>query len=1125
MIPQFPKAMTLPKGLTAAILVFLMLAAAITTAAAASGTPQPLNASLPENSPAGASLGTPMATTAPAGTVSYSLSGPDAGHFNIDPATGEITLAQDAASPDFETRAGYSVTITAAANLAVSVENVDEPGSVSLSANSPRSGEALSASLTDPDGSVSALSWRWQRSTENGWEDIPGATAPDYTPGAGDVGRRLQAVAAYDDGSGEGRTAQAATGEPVRNDPPEFGADTANLAVDENTAPGVAVGDPITAADPNGDDVTYSLAGSTDFTVDPQTGQIGVAEGAALDHEAADTHSLTLQARDIHGDHDEISVTVSVNNLDEAGTLTLSHGALRAGSALTASLDDPDGSISRETWQWRRGGEDIQGANSGSHTATSGDVGHVLSVSVSYTDGHGPGKSAEASTGSAVGNDAPAFPAQTMSRAIDENAPAGAAAGAPVTAADPNGDPLTYSMTGAPGFSIDRQTGQIRTASAMDHEGRPSYAATVTATDAHGAAAQAEVVITVNNLDEPGTLSLSNNAPRAGDAITASLSDPDGAASNETWQWRRDGSIIPGATSSSYTATAGDLGHTLSVTVSYEDPQGPGKAAQASADLPVSNDPPAFDTAGPLAMSVAEDAATGTNVGEPLAATDPNSDTLAFALSGDGAGDFAVNQDGQITVAAALDHESRSSYSLTATVSDPAGGSNSTPVSITVENAEEPGAVALGADDQPQVGSEIAASLQDPDGGVNGESWQWQSSDRETGPWNDMADADSASYTPQTGDIDRYLRAVVTYRDGHGSGQDRAQATTGLPVRPEPNRPPQFGDHTTTFNISVNVREGVRVAPPFTATDPNGDTLTYSIVPGTTDAFTINPATGEVLMGGLEMPEGATHTASISVTDGLDDAGREDQSPDDSLDLNMTMVNPNIVIESSSRSAFPKGLWVDDDIVVTTNEVSGYFNRDQAMIYDRATQQYLEDRSFPVGARSYPRMGGVWSDGTTLYALAAQRSRANPGGKIFAYRLSDGARRSSEDIILPRENSHPIGLTGREGILYVGDSRDRKVYAYNMETRSRQSGHEINGIDTLRRNMTDIWLDGETIWISYWLSDFIRAYDAATGERKPGLDIQLARENAGPAGIDSDGFNLWAMDSVNDTIYGYVLPQ
>ena len=297
-------------------------------------------------------------------------------------------------------------------------------------------------------------------------------------------------------------------------------------------------------------------------------------------------------------------------------------------------------------------------------------------------------------------------------------------------------------------------------------------------------------------------------------------------------------------------------------------------------------------------MTVPEDAPTGTNVGEPLAATDPNDDTLAFALTGDGARDFTVDDNGQITVASALDHESRSSYSLTATVSDPAGGSDSTPVSITVENAEEPGSVAFDTAGQPEVNTPITASLSDPDGGVNGESWQWQSSDSETGPWNHVAGSDSASYTPQKGDIDQYLRAVVTYRDGHGTGQDTAQATAGLPVRPEPNRPPAFLDSlTTTFNISINVREGVRVAPPFTATDPNEDALTYSIIPGTPDTFTINPATGEVLMGSLELTEGATFTASISVTDGLDDAGREDHSPDDTLDLAMTIVNPNIVIE------------------------------------------------------------------------------------------------------------------------------------------------------------------------------------------------------------------------------------
>ena len=35
----------------------------------------------------------------------------------------------------------------------------------------------------------------------------------------------------------------------------------------------------MTAADPNGDEISYSITGSDGFTVDPATGQITVAEG------------------------------------------------------------------------------------------------------------------------------------------------------------------------------------------------------------------------------------------------------------------------------------------------------------------------------------------------------------------------------------------------------------------------------------------------------------------------------------------------------------------------------------------------------------------------------------------------------------------------------------------------------------------------------------------------------------------------------------------------------------------------------------------------------------------------------------------------------------------------------
>ena len=821
-------------------------------------------------------------------------------------------------------------------------------------------------------------------------------------------------------------------------------------------------------------------------------------------------------------------MTVNIANIEETGAITLSHDRLRAGVVITATLSDPDGNVSGETWQWNRSNEPIDGVTANSHTVTTNDVGHVLTATVRYTDRHGPDKSARAATACAIRNDAPAFPANTFSRSIDENAATGTAVGEPVTVADPNSDTVTYTLASGNAFSV-RTDGTIVSNGVLDYETSASHTVSIIATDVHGVCGGAVVTITVNNVDEAGVVALSNQAPKVGNTVTASLTDPDGTTSPHSWQWQQDEgnawNDINDANAGDYTVGSADIGHLLRAVVSYTDPQGPGKSASAQTETAVANDPPTFTTADPMNATVAENTPLGTFVGQPLQARDPNDDPLNFSLSGTDADTFSIDTDGQISMTAVPDYEARSSYQVTTTVSNPAGSSDAITVNITVQNVEEPGSVAFDTDASPQVNIRLNAALDDPDGGVTAEAWQWQSSGSASGPWADVSEATSAAYTPTTADVHRYLQATVSYTDGHGDNTDTASAISAFVFTPEPNRPPRFGGHTTIFNISVNVRKGVRVAPPFTATDPNDETLTYSIVSDTPDAFTINSTTGEVLMGGLEMSEDATYTASINVTDGVDGEWREDRTADDTISLTMMIVNPNLIIEPSSRAAFPKGLWVDDDIVVTTNRSTNYFRSGQVMVYNRTTQQNLEDRSFPVGGRSYPSMQGFWSDGTTLYLLASRRSTPAPRGKIFAYRLSDGARQKSKDITLHHNNSHPDGLTGHEAVLYVGDNRDDKVYAYDMESGDRQSEREINGIDTLRRNMTDIWLDGETIWISYWLSDFIRAYDVATGERKPGLDIQLARENAGPSGIYSDGFNLWALDSVNDAIYGYVLPQ
>ena len=79
-----------------------------------------------------------------------------------------------------------------------------------------------------------------------------------------------------------------------------------------NARPGDAVGDPVAATHPNDDDVTYSLSGANAalFTVDEETGQIRLGQGATL--EVGQTYTVNLTATDSTGTGAIIIVVIEV---------------------------------------------------------------------------------------------------------------------------------------------------------------------------------------------------------------------------------------------------------------------------------------------------------------------------------------------------------------------------------------------------------------------------------------------------------------------------------------------------------------------------------------------------------------------------------------------------------------------------------------------------------------------------------------------------------------------------------------------------------------------------------------------------------------------------------------------
>ena len=142
---------------------------------------------------------------------------------------------------------------------------------------------------------------------------------------------------------------------------------------------------------------------------------------------------------------------------------------------------------------------------------------------------------------------------------------------------------------------------------------------------------------------------------------------PDADVDDVSWQWSRcetkddpdDCTDIAGATTTSRSPTADDVGMYLRATATYTDTHGD-QSASAATDNPVeartlANAAPEFDDIDPI--EVDENVKGG--IGEPIMATDADNDVLLYGKDGN-AGDnalFDVSTGGQISLKDTLDYE------------------------------------------------------------------------------------------------------------------------------------------------------------------------------------------------------------------------------------------------------------------------------------------------------------------------------------------------------------------------------------------------------------------------------------------------------------------------------------
>ena len=861
--------------------------------------------------------------------IAWSLSGADAADFTI--AGGVLAFVR---SPDFENptdRMGtdpstavagdniYEVVVEATDGtghvgreaVAVEVTNVNEAGTVKLSALQPAPTVAFTAALTDIDNPADDLTgsaeWQWSRSrsASRGWADIDKATKSAYTPevNGGDSGYYLRATAKYRDrqspgGADNDKTASMVSANKVlalrtTNDVPEFaavqdpdGTDDNDKAiakrdVTETATAGQLVGDPVTAEDEDAADVlTYTLDDDSDnFVIDRATGQISVAKGA------------------------KFNVDENIPGVAAVGSYTVMVIATDPKGIPTADADpNANDDMFRDTVEV-------------TITVTAVDEPPIFTVTAAVSFGEDD--------------------------AIDEVL-------ATFVANDPEtNDAPTLGIRGADSskFTFDATSGALMFKAAPDFE-KPAdadknnvYEVTITAADVNANMSTRDIKVTVTNAEEPGEVKLSQSRPRVGVAITASYSDDDGGLASAEWQWWRsvavndsdtatllpdladpagngDWAMIEGANSATYTpvedddAAMTDVGKDLLAVVSYTDAKRNADDADRDraglvSDNPVAvdtrNRAPVFgdqdsDTPGTQNQTAMREVAENTkgDVGSAVIAEDPdpNEDPLIYALSGADAALFSVVGDGQITVKSGtkLDYEAaKNVYMVTLTATDSFSDSASIDVTITVTDVDEEPKIS--------VGGLAVTGVARMDYAENGEgdvaTYTASGPDSDSAMWSlegaDAGDFDISSSgvltfksspdheTPADADTDNAYEVTVTASDSGGLSDSSDVTITVTDVNEAPVAPTvanQKATKDTAFSYTV---------PAFA--DPEGGTITYtatlsdgSALPGW---LSFNASTRELSGTPLEADTPASLTIEVGATD--------DGSPSASAQVTLTL--------------------------------------------------------------------------------------------------------------------------------------------------------------------------------------------------------------------------------------------
>ena len=248
---------------------------------------------------------------------------------------------------------------------------------------------------------------------------------------------------------------------------------------------------------------------------------------------------------------------------------------------------------------------------------------------------------------------------------------------------------------------------------------------------------------------------------------------------------------------------------------------------------------------------------------------------------------------------------------------------------------------------------------------------------------------------------------------------------------------------------------------------------------------------------------------------------------------------PEKDFDISGGIGFPYDLWSDGTTMWVTDwlrsEIRAYNLGDTNLV----AKSRVPGKDFKtLKAAGNDKPAGIWSNGTTMWVTDLDDRR------IYAYNLGDtnlvakSRVRGKEFNTLDPHNKYPVAIWSDGTTMWVLNTRsmndkNAKIYAYKMSDKGRDSGKDFSTLEIAENNNPwGIWSNGTTMWVTDSDDDKIYAYNLGDTKQEFGcrvsnkdFDTLKSAGNLNPHGIWSDGGTMWVVDSNTKDLYAYILPQ